>query len=100
MGWYDDRDDPFNTKVEYFVAKSINAGSTFPKQQAVNDTSFNPSVGFPFCGFFGNAIQDGSVDQQRGQKYFLLPGCCAILVPYFNTILLRHFDKRGGKDAT
>jgi hypothetical protein len=57
VGWYDDRNDPFNTKVEYFVGKSTDGGKTFPKQQAVSDTSFNPCVGFPGCGFFGDYVQ-------------------------------------------
>ena len=57
VGWYDDRNDPFNTKVDYFVAKSSNGGKTFPKQQAVNDVAFNPCIGFPGCGFFGDYTQ-------------------------------------------
>jgi len=66
VGWYDDRRDPFNTKVDYFVGKSIDGGKTFPMQQPVNDVSFNPCTGFPGCGFFGDYTQlvsgaDGSV---------------------------------------
>jgi hypothetical protein len=66
VGWYDDRKDPFNTKVDYFVGKSTDGGKTFPKQQAVNDVSFNPCTGFPGCGFFGDYTQlasgpDGTV---------------------------------------
>jgi hypothetical protein len=57
VGWYDDRNDRFNTKVEYFVGKSVDGGKTFPKQQAVSDVSFNPCVGFPGCGFFGDYTQ-------------------------------------------
>ncbi len=57
VGWYDDRNDPFNTKVEYFVGKSTDGGKTFPKQVAVSDTGFNPCVGFPGCGFFGDYTQ-------------------------------------------
>jgi hypothetical protein len=57
VGWYDDRKDPFNTKVEYFVGKSTDGGKTFPKQQAVSDVSFNPCVGFPGCTFFGDYTQ-------------------------------------------
>lgn len=57
VGFYDDRDDPFLTKVRYWVAKSTDGGSTFPTQMAVSDTSFNPCVGFPFCGFFGDYTQ-------------------------------------------
>jgi hypothetical protein len=57
VGWYDDRKDPFNAKVEYFVGKSTDGGKTFPKQMAVSDTSFNPCVGFPGCGFFGDYTQ-------------------------------------------
>jgi len=57
VGWYDDRNDPFNTKVEYFVGKSTDGGKTFPTQMAVSDTAFNPCVGFPFCGFFGDYTQ-------------------------------------------
>jgi hypothetical protein len=57
VGWYDDRNDPFNTKVEYFVGKSTDGGMTFPTQQAVSSTSFNPCDGFPFCGFFGDYTQ-------------------------------------------
>jgi len=57
VGFYDDRDDPFLTKVKYWVAKSTNGGITFPTQTAVSDTSFNPCVGFPGCGFFGDYTQ-------------------------------------------
>jgi hypothetical protein len=57
VGWYDNRNDNFNTKVQYFVGKSTDGGLTFPKQKAVSDTSFNPCVGFPFCGFFGDYTQ-------------------------------------------
>jgi hypothetical protein len=57
VGWYDDRRDPFNTRVDYFVGKSTDGGKTFPMQQAVNDVSFNPCVGFPGCGFFGDYTQ-------------------------------------------
>jgi hypothetical protein len=66
VGWYDDRRDPFNTKVDYFVAKSIDGGKTFPMQEPVNDVAFNPCTGFPGCGFFGDYTQlvsgpDGAV---------------------------------------
>ena len=57
VGWYDDRNDRFNTKVDYFVAKSVDLGKTFLKQQAVSDVNFNPCVGFPACGFFGDYTQ-------------------------------------------
>ena len=57
MGWYDDRNDPFLTKAEYFVGKSTDGGSTFPTQQAVSTKSFNPCVGFPGCRFFGDYTQ-------------------------------------------
>jgi hypothetical protein len=57
VGWYDDRNDRFNTKVDYFVAKSTDGGKTFPQQHAVNDVAFNPCIGFPFCGFFGDYTQ-------------------------------------------
>ncbi len=57
VGWYDNRSDGFNAKVDYFVGKSTDGGKTFPKQMAVSDTSFNPCVGFPGCGFFGDYTQ-------------------------------------------
>ncbi len=57
VGWYDNRSDPFNTKVEYWVGKSTNGGKTFPTQKAVSTASFNPCVGFPGCGFFGDYVQ-------------------------------------------
>jgi len=57
VGWYDNRNDPFNAKVQYFVGKSTDRGNTFPTQIAVSDTSFNPCVGFPGCGFFGDYTQ-------------------------------------------
>jgi len=57
VGFYDDRDDPLLTKVEYWVAKSTDGGATFPVQKAVSDTSFNPCTGFPGCGFFGDYTQ-------------------------------------------
>lgn len=66
VGWYDDRRDPFSTKVDYFVGKSTDRGKTFTKQLPVNDVSFNPCTGFPGCGFFGDYTQlvsgpDGTV---------------------------------------
>jgi hypothetical protein len=66
VGWYDDRNDPFNARVQYFVGKSTDGGKTFPKQIAVSDTAFNPCTGFPGCGFFGDYVQlvsasDGTV---------------------------------------
>ena len=57
VGWYDNRKDPFGVKVEYFVGKSTDGGKTFPTQMAVSDTEFNPCVGFPGCGFFGDYTQ-------------------------------------------
>ena len=57
VGFYDDRDDSFNTKVSYWVAKSTDGGNTFPTQAAVSSVSFNPCVGFPGCGFFGDYTQ-------------------------------------------
>jgi len=57
VGFYDDRNDPFNTNVEYFVAKSTDGGSTFSAQSAVSDVAFNPCTGFPGCGFFGDYTQ-------------------------------------------
>jgi hypothetical protein len=57
VGWYDDRNDPFNTLVQYFVGKSTDGGHTFPTQTAVSDVAFNPCIGFPGCGFFGDYTQ-------------------------------------------
>jgi hypothetical protein len=57
VGWYDNRNDPFNAKVEYFVGKSTDGGKTFAEQKAVSDTAFNPCNGFPGCGFFGDYVQ-------------------------------------------
>ncbi len=57
VGWYDNRNDPFNAKVEYFVGKSTNGGASFPTQKAVSTASFNPCIGFPGCGFFGDYTQ-------------------------------------------
>jgi hypothetical protein len=57
VGFYDDRDDPFLTNVRYWVAKSTDGGKTFPTQQAVSDVAFNPCIGFPGCGFFGDYTQ-------------------------------------------
>jgi hypothetical protein len=57
VGWYDDRNDPFNTKVQYFVGKSTDGGKTFPVQKAVSDTAFDPCTGFPGCAFFGDYVQ-------------------------------------------
>jgi len=69
VGWYDDRNDPFLTLVQYFVGKSTNGGKTFPTQMPVSDVAFNPCIGFPFCGFFGDYTQlvsgpDGVVHAQ------------------------------------
>jgi hypothetical protein len=57
VGWYDSRNDPFNTKVQYFVGKSTDGGVTFPVQVPVSDASFDPCTGFPGCGFFGDYTQ-------------------------------------------
>ncbi len=57
VGWYDSRNDPFNTKVQYFVAKSTDGGKTFPVQVPVSDVAFDPCTGFPGCGFFGDYTQ-------------------------------------------
>jgi len=57
VGWYDDRNDPQNTNVEYFVGKSFDGGRTFPIQKAVNDVPFNPCNGFQGCAYFGDYTQ-------------------------------------------
>ncbi|GHO91201.1 hypothetical protein KSF_012490 [Reticulibacter mediterranei] len=57
VGWYDGRKDPLNIKLEYFVGKSTDGGQTFPKQQAVSATPFNPCIGTPNCVFFGDYNQ-------------------------------------------
>jgi hypothetical protein len=57
VGFYDDRQDPTNTLVRYWVAKSTDGGKTFPTQLPVSDFQFNPCDGFPFCGFFGDYTQ-------------------------------------------
>jgi hypothetical protein len=57
VGWYDDRNDPSNTNVQYFVGKSTDGARTFPIQKAVNDVPFNPCTGFPGCGYFGDYTQ-------------------------------------------
>jgi hypothetical protein len=57
VGWYDNRNDPFNATVDYFVGLSTDGGATFPMQKAVNDVPFNPCIGFPGCGFFGDYTQ-------------------------------------------
>jgi hypothetical protein len=57
VGWYDDRNDPLNTNVEYFVGKSLDEGQTFPIQRAVSDVPFNPCAGLPGCGYFGDYTQ-------------------------------------------
>lgn len=57
VGWYDDRNDPFNATVQYWVGKSTDSGKTFSRQVAVSDTAFNPCTGFPNCGFFGDYTQ-------------------------------------------
>ncbi|HEV2491225.1 MAG TPA: hypothetical protein VGT03_15580 [Candidatus Acidoferrales bacterium] len=57
VGWYDDRNDAFNTLVQYFVGKSTDGGKTFPVQMPVSDVPYNPCVGFPGCGFFGDYTQ-------------------------------------------
>jgi hypothetical protein len=57
VGWYDNRKDPLNTNVEYFVGKSRDEGRTFPLQKAVSDVPFNPCIGFQGCGYFGDYTQ-------------------------------------------
>lgn len=55
--FYDDRQDPFLSKVGYWVAKSTDGGNTFPTQLPVSSAAFNPCIGFPGCGFFGDYTQ-------------------------------------------
>jgi hypothetical protein len=57
VGWFDDRNDPLNTNVQYFVGKSIDGGRTFHIQQPINDVPFNPCNGFPYCEFFADYNQ-------------------------------------------
>ena len=57
VGWYDDRNDPANTNVQYFVGKSFDNGQTFPIQHAVSDVPFNPCNGFSGCSYFGDYTQ-------------------------------------------
>ncbi len=57
VGWYDNRNDPFNSRIQYFVGKSTDGGKTFPRQQPVSDALFNPCVGYPSCLSFGNYTQ-------------------------------------------
>ena len=57
VGWYDDRHDPSEINVEYFAGRSDDGGTTFPKQRAVSDASFNPCIGFPGGMFFGDYTQ-------------------------------------------
>ncbi len=57
VGWFDDRNDPTNTNVQYFVGKSIDGGRTFRLQLPVNDVPFNPCIGFPGCEYFGSYNQ-------------------------------------------
>jgi hypothetical protein len=52
VGWYDNRNDPNNVNVEYFVGKSTDGGSAFPVQMAVSDEPFDPCVGTQSCAFF------------------------------------------------
>jgi hypothetical protein len=57
VGWYDDRNDPNDVNMEYFVGKSTNGGTTFPAQMAVSDEPFNPCINTDNCGFFGATNQ-------------------------------------------
>lgn len=57
VGWYDNRNDPFNTKVQYYVAKSSDGGKSFPRQQPVNDVPFNPCSSNTYCTYFGDYYQ-------------------------------------------
>ena len=57
VGWFDDRNDPTNNNVQYFVGKSVDGGKTFHLQEPVNDVPFNPCVGFPGCEYFGEYNQ-------------------------------------------
>jgi hypothetical protein len=57
VGWYDDRLDPFNARVNYYVGKSTDGGKTFPTQKAVSSVAFDPCTGFPGCSFFGDYTQ-------------------------------------------
>jgi len=57
VGWFDDRNDPTNTNVQYFVGKSGDGGRTFQIQKPVNDVPFNPCTGFPSCEYFGDYTQ-------------------------------------------
>ncbi|GCE12194.1 hypothetical protein [Tengunoibacter tsumagoiensis] len=57
VGWYDSRHDPLNTRLEYFVGKSIDGGKTFSKQQAISDQPFNPCANNFGCTWFGDYDQ-------------------------------------------
>lgn len=57
VGWYDNRNDPFNSRVQYFVGKSSDGGKTFPQQRPVSDAQFNPCAAYPSCLSFGNYTQ-------------------------------------------
>lgn len=57
VGWYDNRNDPNDVNMEYFVGKSSNAGATFPAQIAVSDEPFNPCINTEHCGVFGATNQ-------------------------------------------
>ena len=68
VGWYDDRNDRFNAKVDYFVGKSVDGGKTFPKQQAVSDVNFNPCVGFPGSCAAGSFSHGAVVTRSRASR--------------------------------
>jgi len=56
VGWYDDKNDPLNQDLQYFVAKSSDGGKTFPTQEPVSEL-FNPCTGSPTCSNFGSYTQ-------------------------------------------
>ena len=47
VGWFDDRRDPSQQKLDYFLGRSTDGGKTFPMQQPINEVPFTALLGVP-----------------------------------------------------
>ena len=56
VGWYDDRNDPSNAQLQYFVTKATSGGAGFAVDRPISGL-FNPCAGVPDCAYFGDYEQ-------------------------------------------
>jgi hypothetical protein len=58
VGWYDDRNDPSNAQLQYFVTKATSGGAGFAVDRPISGL-FNPCAGLPDCAYFGDYEYQG-----------------------------------------